>query len=287
MLLTKLAKNVAVRSSRARQSGRPSNMMLLRQGLSSSRLSTGLSRKPKKTLFSTTIHGQSTTKRDLVTRYQMSPKGGHASRLKWLALTCPSFMLANNLFPSLFRQWDSLPEFITAFGLFPEPEGWREWQSVLDSRTLPGITRSFSCDLAVFYTDGACLFPRHPVIRVASGAVLRANVDGTFQVCWHGALPGSCQSIFRAELLAVACAVGMANKPVVFTDSQSVCRTANRILRQLQAGNPPGLPQDNKDLWAFFLSNLDSVHISWIKRSRQLPYCGWFGQNSCLVQPLG
>ena len=101
MLLTKLAKNVAVRSSRARQSGRPSNMMLLRQGLSSSRLSTGLSRKPKKTLFSTTIHGQNTTKRDLVTRYQMSPKGGHASRLKWLASTCPSFMLANNLFRKL------------------------------------------------------------------------------------------------------------------------------------------------------------------------------------------
>ena len=187
-------------------------------------------------------------------------------RLRW----CQRTDAWRSVFPSLFRQWDSLPEFITAFGLFPEPEGWREWQSVLDSRTLPGITRSFSCDLAVFYTDGACLFPRHPVIRVASGAVLRANVDGTFQVCWHGALPGSCQSIFRAELLAVACAVGMANKPVVFTDSQSVCRTANRILRQLQAGNPPGLPQDNKDLWAFFLSNLrgcdlDSVHISWIK----------------------
>ena len=154
-------------------------------------------------------------------------------RLRWWQRTAAW----RTVFPSLFRLWDNLPEFTTAFGLFPEPEGWREWQAALDSLSLPEITRSDYRDCAVFYTDGACLFPRHPVIRIASGAVLRADENGTFQVCWHGVLPGSCQSIFRAELLAVSCAVGMAKKPTVFTDSQSVCRTAKSYLETTSGQN--------------------------------------------------
>ena len=106
-------------------------------------------------------------------------------RLRWWQRTAAW----RTVFPSLFRLWDNLPEFTTAFGLFPEPEGWREWQAALDSLLLPEITTSDSRDCAVFYTDGACLFPRHPVIRIASGAVLRADENGTFQVCWHGVLP--------------------------------------------------------------------------------------------------
>ena len=37
------------------------------------------------------------------------------------------------LFPSLMRQWDDLPEYLTAFGLVPEPDEWRRWHSALDS----------------------------------------------------------------------------------------------------------------------------------------------------------
>ena len=91
-----------------------------------------------------------------------------------------------------------------------------------------------------------------------------------FQVIWHGILPGSCQTIFRAELLAVSCALGSVRRAIVYTDSQSVCRIATGILAQLRDGLSPGLPSDNRDLWAFFLSmargaDLDFVRVRWIK----------------------
>ncbi len=132
---------------------------------------------------------------------------------------CPRSASWRTVFPALMRQWEELPEFTTAFGLFPEPDGWREWQAWLDTFSLPHIPRCDSPDVQVLYTDGACLFPRHAVVRVASGAVLKALPDGTFQIVWHGILPGSCQTIFRAELLAVSCALSSARQAVVFTDS--------------------------------------------------------------------
>ena len=125
-------------------------------------------------------------------------------RLRW----CPRIGPWRSLFPSLMRQWDELPEYLTAFGLVPEPDEWRRWQSTLDSLALPVIERSSCTETQVFYTDGACMYPRHQVVRVASGAALRAKADGTFEMAWCGVLPGACQSIFRAELLAVACAIG-------------------------------------------------------------------------------
>ena len=183
---------------------------------------------------------------------------------------CPRSASWRTVFPALMRQWEELPEFTTAFGLFPEPDGWRKWQAWLDTFSLPHIPRCDSPDVQVLYTDGACLFPRHAVIRVASGAVLKALPDGTFQIVWHGILPGSCQTIFRAELLAVSCALSSARKAVVFTDSLSVCRIATRLLLQLRDGLSPVLPADNKDLWAYFLSvvrgmDLEGVRVRWIK----------------------
>ena len=173
-------------------------------------------------------------------------------------------------FPLLMRKWDSLPQHVTAFGLFSEPLGWRQWQAQLDQTSLPVLSRSDCQHPTVFYTDGACLYPRHRIVRVAAAAVLLAHDDGSFEVSWHGMLPGSCQSIFRAELLAVACAVSLAYKPVVFTDSKSVWRVANRILGQLRCGTSPVLPADHKDLWAFFLSaargaHIESIQVHWIK----------------------
>jgi len=168
------------------------------------------------------------------------------------------------------RQWDELPEYLTAFGLVPEPDEWRRWQSTLDSLALPVIERSSCTETQVFYTDGACMYPRHQMVRVASGAALRAKADGTFEMAWCGVLPGACQSIFRAELLAVACAIGSATRPIVYTDSKSVYRVAAQIIDQLRSGVTPTLPQENKDLWAFFLTSLRGtdvvcVQVHWIK----------------------
>ena len=125
-------------------------------------------------------------------------------RLRW----CPRAAAWGAVFPTLMQQWDELPDYTTAFGFISEPDAWHEWQAWLDTFSLPEPCRSDSAEIQVFYTDGACLFPRHSVVRVASGAALRAHTDGIFQVIWHGILPGSCQTIFRAELMAVSCALG-------------------------------------------------------------------------------
>ena len=178
-------------------------------------------------------------------------------RLRW----CPRTGPWRSLFPSLMRQWDELPEYLTAFGLVPEPDEWRRWQSTLDSLALPVIERSSCTETQVFYTDGACMYPRHQMVRVASGAALRAKADGTFEMAWCGVLPGACQSIFRAELLAVACAIGSATRPIVYTDSKSVYRVAAQIIDQLRSGVTPTLPQENKDLWAFFLTSLRGTDV--------------------------
>ena len=183
---------------------------------------------------------------------------------------CPFSANWRAMFPSLLACWDALPEYMTAFGLAPEPEGWRAWQAQLDTLHLPDIARSGDDNIQVFYTDGACLHPRDTTVRIAAGAVLKATSGGSFDIVWSGILPGSCQSIFRAELLAVSCAFFRSTSPLVFTDSKSVARTAQRILRDLRLGRSPCLPSDHRDLWAFFLTaargtNLDNAQVHWIK----------------------
>eukprot|EP00435_Cladocopium_sp_Y103_P013827 s4592_g3.t1 len=140
----------------------------------------------------------------------------------------------------------------------------------LDTLKLPDITRSIDDVQVIFYTGGACLHPRDETIRIAAGAVLRAKPGGVFDVVWSDLVPGSCQSIYRAELLAVSCAFLRSSKPVVFTDSNSVARTAQRILSDLRSGFTPVLPCDHRDFWAFFLTaargtDLEEAQVHWIK----------------------
>ena len=72
---------------------------------------------------------------------------------------------------SFMRQWDDLLEYMTAFGLFPEPLGLRDGQATFDSSSLPLIARTDSKKFRFLFLtpDGACLFPRHKTIRIASG----------------------------------------------------------------------------------------------------------------------
>ena len=83
---------------------------------------------------------------------------------------CPFSASWRALFPTLQAQWDELPEYCAAFGLLPEPDGWRVWQAQLDTLRLPEIHRSVDLEPQVFYTDGACLYPRDATVRVAAGA---------------------------------------------------------------------------------------------------------------------
>ena len=186
---------------------------------------------------------------------------------------CPRTATWRAVFPALMQQWDTLPDYTTAFGLVSEPEGWREWQAWLDTFSLPVISRSDSTDIQVFYTDGACLFPRHAIVRVASGAVLKAiqspsgrNVPG--HLAWNppGVLPnhlscGATGDFVRSSICQEIC------DPHGFPVRLSHC---HQDLGATQGGPFPVLPTDNRDLWAYFLSvargtELEFVRVWWIK----------------------
>lgn len=64
-----------------------------------------------------------------------------------------------------------------------------------------------------FFTDGSCLFPAVPDIRVAAAAVVKPAGSGVFEPVWSGLLPTSNQTIQRAEVLAGAIATASALNP--------------------------------------------------------------------------
>jgi len=102
------------------------------------------------------------------------------------------------------------------------------------------------------------------MVCVAFGAALRAKADGACETAWCGVLPGACQSIFRAELGGC-----LRN----WVSHETHCRHGFKIC--LQSSNTtyrvtPTRPQENKDLWAFFLTYLrgtdvDCVQVHWVK----------------------
>jgi hypothetical protein len=114
----------------------------------------------------------------------------------------------------------------------------------------------------------ACtLATKWSVLRLGQLSGLRLTVH----VKWHGAV---CYQVlasgFSARNLAVACAIGSATRPIVDTDSKSVYRVAAQLIDQLRSGVTPTRPQENKDLWAFFLTYLrgtdvDCVQVHWVK----------------------
>ena len=58
------------------------------------------------------------------------------------------------------------------FGLWPYPDGYVEWQASLDALSWPVPVREMRSSKQCFFTDGSCLFPAVPDIRVAGAAVI-------------------------------------------------------------------------------------------------------------------
>ena len=78
----------------------------------------------------------------------------------------------------------------------------RRWHGCLDSLPYPSVPRKQSESPTVVYSDGTCLHPRYPDLRLSAGAVVHSRSDGTWDLVWTGIVPTSDQSAFRAELLA-------------------------------------------------------------------------------------
>ena len=101
------------------------------------------------------------------------------------------------------------PSSALLFGLWPFPDGLVEWQASLDSIPFPVVSRRSVDHKLCLFTDGSCLFPAIPDIRVAAAAVVTPLHSG-YEVIWSGMLPTSNQTIQRAEILAGAIATASA-----------------------------------------------------------------------------
>ena len=100
------------------------------------------------------------------------------------------------------------------------------------------------------FTDGACLQPQQPCLRLASWAIVSDTPAGTPSVVASGPLPGMFQSTFRAELFAVRTLLRIARACTspfrIWTDCLGVVRKV-RTLRS--AVRPPAAMAPNADLW--------------------------------------
>eukprot|EP00438_Fugacium_kawagutii_P023810 Skav204931 [mRNA] locus=scaffold2514:31829:42585:+ [translate_table: standard] len=203
--------------------------------------------------------------------------GASDSRLHRVA-ACPRVLQLRATFPRIHHDWDSLAVHTQAFGLWPELDTFRPWQASLDAMTLPSFVRTVDTAPVALYTDGSCLHPRTPLCRIAAYAVVQAGPDGRLLHTAAGPLPGSHQTPFRAELLALGIAFALHSRPWVFTDCSAVAKRANRLLSAKRSGRPLALPTEHTDLWTFFVLQLDAVdlqhcRIEWIPSHRDWSQC--------------
>eukprot|EP00438_Fugacium_kawagutii_P016983 Skav202419 [mRNA] locus=scaffold1370:259470:272350:+ [translate_table: standard] len=160
-----------------------------------------------------------------------------------------------------------------AYGLWSEQEEVRPWQHHLDQVPWPTVPDRICDRVGFLFTDGSCAHPKVKRLRLAAAAVVEAHVDTTHRVLWSGPLPTTCQSIFRAEVLALAIAVASYGKAFVCSDNQAAVRIAARLLSYPVDQRADHLPADHTDLWSFFLqcaqhATQRSHRIKWIPAHR-------------------
>ena len=113
------------------------------------------------------------------------------------------------------------------------------------------------------FTDGSCLQPQQPCLRLASWAIVSDTPVGTPSVVASGPLPGMFQSTFRAELFAVRTLLRIARACTspfrVWTDCLGVVRKV-RTLRS--AVRPPAAMAPNADLWLDVWEALQDLDVT-------------------------
>ena len=133
---------------------------------------------------------------------------------------------------------------------------WLEVQRCLAA--LPSSTADFHLHPAIvlgevvdLFTDGSCLRPAEPVLRLAAWAVVLARDAPDLEPCVvsAGLVPGIVQTAFRAEILAVFSALRFACRFGVRVRVWSDCQGVVALLRALLEGSPLPVACANADLW--------------------------------------
>ena len=147
--------------------------------------------------------------------------------------------------------WVQLPESIDAL--------WQEHLKVAEPAPVFLYPPSHEKQLELF-TDGTCLLPCVPCLRVAGWAVTSAVLEGSqAQVIASGPLPGLLQSAFRAEIMAVLvalqCALRHDGSARIWSDCLGVIK---RVQGLVQGAQVPRTGR-NADLWCRVQEHLEAL----------------------------
>ena len=142
-----------------------------------------------------------------------------------------------------------------------EPAGLLEYHRYLTGLLPPASILQDLGGLDLF-TDGSCLQPRCPQLRLASWAVTCQSLSRPPWILMTGPLPGLFQSAFRAEVYALQMLLRVAracSTPFrVWTDCLGVVRKV-RALRNTAV--PPAAMASNGDLWYDVWSSLQDIEV--------------------------
>ncbi|CAE7393753.1 Pol [Symbiodinium sp. CCMP2592] len=157
-------------------------------------------------------------------------------------------------------------QFLRGWALRPakQLELWQALAAIDDRSGQFDLPASLPARLDVF-TDGSCLLPTVPQLRLASWSVVLA-ADSTVRpwVLAAGALPGIVQTAFRAEIFAVLSALKLAlqtGRAVrIWSDCAGVVRKLTRMGSGLISLRPSML---NFDLWQQVADVLARLTVPW------------------------
>ncbi len=152
-----------------------------------------------------------------------------------------------------------LPPSVTLHGWALQPETRDRWYRCLQALEVPEVNlspRPFSSkdDWIDVFSDGSCLWPSDPELKLAAWAIIQASPTGDIsqsQVLLAGPVLGLLQSPFRAELVAVHQAIRNAwfwkKKLRIWSDCQSV---VNRLQTIWSTHKLPAVNSCHADLWS-------------------------------------
>ena len=123
---------------------------------------------------------------------------------------------------------------------------------------MPESLRRETVECVDLFTDGSCLYPKFPDLRVSAGSVVLARPGVRPKLVWAGLVPGQ-QGVFRAEL---------------HSDCWAMVRKAGRLLHRFRLGLPVTLPKAHRDLWEVFWQNAtapqSTVKVVWTPAHRDI-----------------
>eukprot|EP00438_Fugacium_kawagutii_P013014 Skav219674 [mRNA] locus=scaffold3149:156736:166299:+ [translate_table: standard] len=183
---------------------------------------------------------------------------------------CPAFAHIRSKYPSVMAEADTLPAVTKSRAWLPEPPQEVNFHRMLlavpdttGAFNWPGHCSQLPTPMDIF-TDGSCLAPTRPTVRVATWGI----VVWTGAIFWplaSGVVQGWRHTSLRAELTAMLAALNAvvchASEARLWTDNQTVYKT---LLRWLSNEFVPLRHRPDRDLWEAVFQQF-RIAYPWIK----------------------